>query len=493
LKNSYKTLHDTLLEERALQQTLASPTYKLPSETLSTIFLYAVSSPPQLSFSGNWSPRQKRTRELADIFFSISLAAVCSRWRHVTFSTPHLWAHFEFPETLWTRKPIPCHLLSLYLLNSKQIPLHLSLSFSTQAGHKAPDSTLFHPSLDRALISNSARIQSLSLQHPPLRWLEQLGDFPFIVDLSIDYWSGTPGDIKGPLQLHRCHALSRLSLGHTAVNACNKRILYHVPTSLTVLDFSTMPIDICIKTMLRCPNLVEAYIHCPEEEQNDEHTLEEIKQAWFTQPVVFNHLTVLLWSQNPHDWSVAFLQQLKTPKLHTLKLTIVDDLDTLEVDTAGDACLIEQLPATLKTLEIENVRSIGVDTLGRLFNSQSSVEHLVLSECDVEVLECIFNALSEFNGTTDPIYLPYIKSFWIRDCFKYDGDELEGLENYNLDSLIRALEHRLGEGRSFRLEFSGFGVDWTPGAQARLRGLVEKGARLEIIEDGEQVQWLNLI
>src|SRR5690349_2716620 len=141
---------------------------KLPFDPLNVIFLLSMPSPPKPAhLIQPWLRNQ--CLSLAEAFFPVTLAAVCRDWRFVAFSTPQLWTYFVFSESLWSRKRPPCHIISLFLRNSRTLPIHLSFSFKKQ-GCRPPEGVLFHRLLDRDLISNLNRIQSLSLCHPTLRW-----------------------------------------------------------------------------------------------------------------------------------------------------------------------------------------------------------------------------------------------------------------------------------------------------------------------------------
>jgi hypothetical protein len=247
-----------------------------------------------------------------------------------------------------------------------------------------------------------------------------------------------------------------------------------------------IPIDICIRIMLRCPNLIETYIHELVDEWDPPSSIQELLQDWFPEPVVFGHLVILLWPLRQNKWANAFLRQMRTPQLHTLKLTRRDSIGS------GAVFPIKQLPPTLKTLEVEGIHLLHKDILHSLLNIQLPVEHLILSECTFQVLSKVFQALLGSEGTSNSNYLPQLKSLSIQGCVEENGDKCMEFVASDLHPLIQSLECRLGQGENFKLELSGFAVDWTPRAQQRLKGLLRKGVRLEIIEDGEPSEWLQL-
>ncbi|KAF5362198.1 hypothetical protein D9756_002691 [Leucocoprinus leucothites] len=465
---------------------------RLPFETISTIFFYAICHPSPFNHYTSWGTRRVQLkRNPEDAFFSVTLGAVCSSWRTVVLSTPKLWTYFEYPESAWKRKRDCRYLLALYLHNSRHLPISISLTFTGDVDN----SLLWHPSFDRALISNLKRIHSLSLQNPPPCWVSQLKDIPFIVNLSIDWESRSP-HTKERLPLHRCHALVCLSLHRASAAPTSDicRIIYQIPSSLTILDLSFIPIDTCIKAMLRCPNLVEAYIHSHQVE-DDYSTPDYLRENWFIEPVAFPHLKVFLWdwSHDGSDWAEVFFERLQTPSLCTLVLAASYD-GQLQGLSSGERRFIDQLPRTLRTLKLQQVADIDVDSLGHLLNYKSSLENLIVSYCEVEVMASIFNILHPPKDTTDqPICLPLLKSLLIVSC-AVDEDECVTLELQvaELGPLVEALEHRLGTDATFKLEFSRVGIDWSPKLQRKLQSLVAKGVRLELIEDSEPVNWLQV-
>ncbi|KAF5362199.1 hypothetical protein D9756_002690 [Leucocoprinus leucothites] len=106
----------------------------------------------------------------------------------------------------------------------------------------------------------------------------------------------------------------------------------------------------------------------------------------------------------------------------------------------------------------------------------------------------IFNTLRLPKGTIDqPVCLPLLKSLMIDSCMtEEDGDMLCELSATDLEPLVETLEHRLSKDDTFKLEFSGIGVDWSPKLQRKLQSLVAKGVRLELIEESEPVHWLQV-
>ncbi|KAF5361861.1 hypothetical protein D9756_002680 [Leucocoprinus leucothites] len=212
--------------------------------------------------------------------------------------------------------------------------------------------------------------------------------------------------------------------------------------------------------MLRCPNLVEAYIH---DRQGEDEYLPPyyLKENWFTEPVVFLHLKVFLWdwSHDGSDWAEVFLERIQTPSLCTLVLVASYDGQLQEL-SSGERCFIDQLPRTLRTLELQQVTDIDVDGLGHL-SYKSSLENLIVSYCEFNAMVTIFNTLCPPKSTIDqPVCLPLLKSLLFVSCTVGEDDDtpLE-LNIAQLEPLVEALEHRLGKDVTFKLEFSRLGVD----------------------------------
>ncbi|KAF5357081.1 hypothetical protein D9756_006541 [Leucocoprinus leucothites] len=243
--------------------------------------------------------------------------------------------------------------------------------------------------------------------------------------------------------------------------------------------------------MLRCPNLVEAYIR-NQYVAVDMRDREWVKK-WFTRPAVFPHLRIFLWDgHRERHWIDLFFEHLSTPVLETLILMESRDAQMSHYPT-DELSFMTRLPPTLKTLKIVEVGTISLDELNFLFGHNSPIENFSTSQCLLPALTTIFEALLPPSGTSELTRMPQLKSLSIDGCAFEDSESDWELGPDELEPLVTALQHRLTKGSTFRLELSGFGVDWTPDTQDRLQGLVENGVQLEIIEDMEPVHWLKTI
>ncbi|KAJ3557625.1 hypothetical protein NP233_g11692 [Leucocoprinus birnbaumii] len=151
---------------------IQSPVGKLPQEILSTIFALLCQHPNPTAYllpdpSGqclidnlrwfDWNP------------FPVELGKVSSRWREVAWSTPKLWisAGFMHKDTGKRRNPL---LVRLYLENSRELPLHLALSYGRRSllGDSVPfyKSEIFDVSVDSIILDNLSRVKTLVLRYP---------------------------------------------------------------------------------------------------------------------------------------------------------------------------------------------------------------------------------------------------------------------------------------------------------------------------------------
>lgn len=488
------TQQQNLLVQRAVLRqklnALRSPIYRLSVEIMAAIFLRALPSPMSFEFDMPSNRRHFFPPDLGDLFFPITLNAVSAHWRDVASSTPLLWSLFQFPAFLWSLERPPYYTIDIYLQNSKDIPLQIDLAFPFEVNKETRDH-FFHSRFDRLLAANLSRIRTIMLKNPPLRWLHQLEKLSSATSISIQWDRSLAVDNMENLRFNRCRSLSRLALRNAIASDGSLRqgrIL--VPCSLTILDLTAIHIDTCIKVALRCPDLVEMYTRYSL--RADEDLDSELAELWFGDGVTFNRLEVLFFGPVVGPWESTFLGKLHTPVLQSF--TISNQLGGLAIRTAEDGFgqFVKRLPPTFSTLEIEDCEFIEVDSCDYFFNHQTSVRKLKFVDSDID---SIINLLQTLQLSEEPICMPHLEVLHVMGCIK-EIDEprayqwMSELEPTTLNHFVRMLERRLVEGSTFRLEFSRIGVDWTPVLQARLRALVRRGVQLQVVEGGDQVDWL---
>ncbi|KAJ3561839.1 hypothetical protein NP233_g9951 [Leucocoprinus birnbaumii] len=247
--------------------------------------------------------------------------------------------------------------------------------------------------------------------------------------------------------------------------------------------------------MLRCSaTLVEAYLRKLETDDNKDPR--DHVEKWIDEPVNFSQLETLLWEHDfgsDCEWVNVFFKNLHTPVLSTLAFSVESE-GPLEKFTVEESSFISRLPLNLRTLMIEAASDIEVDELGPLLGPNSPLEYLCTRKCGTSALTTIFDALlPSRHAPGSRVRMPLLKSLSISDWYGPEdyAEEPWELTPEEIEPLVAALERRFAEGGIFKIELSGFGVDWMPSAQKRLRDLVGGGVELEIIEDGEPVHWLR--
>ncbi|KAF8123214.1 hypothetical protein EV363DRAFT_1357381 [Boletus edulis] len=148
---------DTAVDANRLQELLQHhpPITRLPPEVLAYIFELYVASPRGLSRPNGVLPQGP-----------FCLAQVCTLWRAVVESDPHLWTsiHFYFPESHQSREkdvPMVQSVLDLHLIRSGALPT--SLTFTDDRMYHSATSNLISLLVDR-LRMHAQRWKCISLR-----------------------------------------------------------------------------------------------------------------------------------------------------------------------------------------------------------------------------------------------------------------------------------------------------------------------------------------
>ncbi|KAF9449407.1 hypothetical protein P691DRAFT_774698 [Macrolepiota fuliginosa MF-IS2] len=463
---------------------IRSPTGRLPAEVLSAIFKLV--APQSIASLRTTAPEDELADAISKFHFPIHLGAVSKRWREIVWSTPSLWTSTSFPHHVFPKKR-RSRVFLLYLQNSKNLPLHLAFFFPSSPDVDAQGSrgVLYRSTVDPDLIANMGRIQTLVLTDLPKTslWLAHLDKLSTINNLMLG-WSDDLPKPDGEYPLNKCRSLCCLNL-RGAESPRMERHLYNIPFSITALDLDSLPIDTCIKLILKCRKLVRFRLIAPRSPHTDH--IEDI-QSWFGNQVVFEHLEELYWHHsNSDEWAKAFLGCACTPSLRLLH--VVDDSAPSSRGCTEEARFFEQLLPSLTTLGLTVTNHLGDhDSHPVLFRPHSSVSKIVLIKCQLGVLVDVFSILTPELGATEKC-TPNLKVLSIQGCVGVEGPQ-HVLGSFDIEPLLPMLERRLVAGDAFRLEFSDLTIDWTPRVQDGFRSLVAKGVDLEVVEDSEYVDWL---
>ncbi|KAF5362104.1 hypothetical protein D9756_002669 [Leucocoprinus leucothites] len=455
---------------------------KLPTEVLTSIFQFT--APPPVPFPlEDDLPRPTRP-----FLYPTTLGAVALLWREVVWSTPSLWTSFCCPMSMWQRedRDSPSTLLLLHLQNSKTLPLQLAFSWDEM--HE-DEMTLFSPIVDPILIASFPRIKTLTLQRPLAKaWFNHLGNLSGVVQLTIEW---IIPDIT-PLDLTQCHSLHHINLNGWLFHT------HKLPRSLTSLHLKRIPIDACIELFLQHPSsLVEISLSSSINPFYYRHEFLQLPRP----PVVFERLEVLSWEIGREDWDDYFLKHAHTPALRRLRVVNPHIIPVYRQRERheGECLFLKRLPSTLSTLELHRVEGTDWPSYSSLFESNLMVEHLVLVNCNLDVIVDLINRLTPpENATSASWFLPRLRSISIDGYFKCGDigiveptEAVHRFEHPHSDSLVSMLQKRLTKNDTFHIEVKGITVDWTDEMKAMLQRIAGQGVLLEIFEGSKPVEWLK--
>lgn len=449
------------------QNSLQSPVSTLPPETLSLILQHTCATPNFYKRYGlpGPSPPLPSTREKRAQFV---LGGVCVRWRQVLFSTPSIWTSVDLviePDTVDKASAV----LRAFLTYSGELPLAIGLRFLMWEFDPRP---LIDGPSDAALHRNTHRIRELYLSSAPDAWIDLLLSLLNLTCLSLkDAYRELPPVVIN----NQCSHLTLRALPENAQLSCSE---------ITTLHLYAIPINLCLKLLLHCPNLVE-YRNRQPVESEEEITL---PGGSFALP----RMETFEWSvaiRSPFD--VAMCQHIRMPALR--ELIWVEDISEPEdlgiADPRDD--FFRNLPPTFTILRIHTT-SLDSDLTASVFDrvrDTCNIEHLIFSGlCDPLLTNTLtkLTPASETGGSQRTMKLQKLKSILIEGPFIPSGD--------NQDRILGMLEHRyLSAGahnqRAFRLEFS-CKVVFLPHFKERLKEMIGRGLKVEILEDSKSVDWL---
>ncbi|KXN81628.1 hypothetical protein AN958_04089 [Leucoagaricus sp. SymC.cos] len=345
-----------------------------------------------------------------------------------------------------------------------------------------------------------SKIRVLKLRQPPYAWFSHLNKLSRLEEFDFDYGVVPSLSHRHPeferhpnyqvLYLNKCASLRRLSLCGTEFRR-EFKLYCRIPQTLSILHLSNMPIDSALKIVSRCPNLTELKL----DQLGDPHEGESIP-LWFGQSVKLGRLKSLTWGRRPSlsdtRWLDAFLAHIDVPALSQLET--IDRIHNAVRSSPKELDFFQRISSNIHSLRFTESTCLDIPGYVRFFTPDSPVERLDLVDCHYRVFNQVVRALTpDSKGKSMP---------WLQSLYVSGGNEFELFDvdptpvNVELGPeclapLTRTLERRLAAGDTFSLKLDDALVEWTYGLQERLRALVRKGVRLEIIEDGDPVDWLK--
>ncbi|KXN81624.1 hypothetical protein AN958_04085 [Leucoagaricus sp. SymC.cos] len=256
------TMITQLLTQRALllqrENFQHSSIFKLPSELLAEIFLYADAIDRPIGCSP-----PKRRHPLTPI----RLGAVCTHWRHVAWNSPQLWTQLPLSGCwAWDTKFPLTRVLRTYFQNMKATTLELYIDCFR--GRFVPDDTDAlgdHPPQEGAFntifIENADKIRVLGFKMWPEEWLPHIAKVQETRSFSRleEIWIKSLGaSFDDKLLLANAPRLRKVEFGGASESA-NITLPFSQITHLTLTDVFS---DICLNLLVQCTNL--EYFYCDE-------------------------------------------------------------------------------------------------------------------------------------------------------------------------------------------------------------------------------------
>ncbi|KXN82222.1 hypothetical protein AN958_02913 [Leucoagaricus sp. SymC.cos] len=445
----------------------------------------------------------------------LTLGAVSSHWRNVTWSCPRLWTSIRItimPEA--ARIPEQTyHLLRLYFTNAQALPLSLQL-----VGIKGPATIRREPTvprkqlLDLILNENQDRLGALAFTFIQSTWWDDMHQsaspiclLPTLKTLELG-WSLT---VPGPRRMQFiCPNLTSASLsGHVTPVELPWR-------QLTRLKLYGLPIDRCLSLLFECP-LLEEY-HC-DLARWIHPTQSEFVSILAREDVTLPNLRKFGWWFLNDDWT-DFLMDVQFPSLlHLSSLANVSDFHRSSIyplphhfiknctrlkSFMGDIRFIWRGPSLDGyTIDIED-ENIDEGVSGLL--SGEDLEELAVHNLDVHDFRFIFDQLTVVHHPAYWDNLSRLRNLSVRganlprDIFNLDvflsfvrflGSRRSGFKLERLPKPYSRIECiRLAPIDSFQLPV-GSSEDMI--AQFReLREIVRSGLRIELQDSsGKTVVW----
>lgn len=471
-----------------------SPIYTLPLEVLVSIFLLLCTRK-----RASWEMFSRPTGRV------VALSAVSSYWRQVVLQTPRVWDSVAlFAERHESKAAAALlqhhfdHAKSLCLSVDLLLRVHNQRSYALQY-HQPITNILFAP-------ENAQNITILRIENIPITWLANLPELPRLQTLVLE---GLQNEDDTPITLDfHTQPLCRLSLsfgvGQIRWGSIN------LPSSIRELVISNFIFEVLLVLLRQCPNLTK-FVHWDHFAFTNSNLL--------TTSLTLGHLETLFLPVggflDPNS-----IQNLSLPVLKHLHL----DYD-YNFSPTPTITFCHRFSETLKSLEL-GARSEGWEAsdVRRLFlHKMEHLETLKLTDWEPSELVMVAQVLTPSDKEFcchEIKFLPQLKSLVlnVQRCGPWnseiDEDSDDGSDNDLAELLEPPSQHsddctdevidlfltflekrRAGERTPFRLDLpeswsSTQELIWSEGLQDRLRQVI-KGRCIEILQDGEVLEWLS--
>ncbi|KAJ3557626.1 hypothetical protein NP233_g11693 [Leucocoprinus birnbaumii] len=223
-------------------------------------------------------------------------------------------------------------------------------------------------------------------------------------------------------RLDTLQALKSLSLREADYNL---RTIYKVPFLLTFLSLHDIPIDSCIRLLLKCLNIVSVRVEGAIAPLDDLDNA--LRASWFGHEITFVSMKDFYWEHCRSDWEEEYFGCIYTPALRSLCLT--EELGPAEdfISLAGKARYFDHAVSNLETLQLSNLR-LSLDeyheSYSKIFTPSSSTKNLILNLCFVNAWEYIIDSLTpgENRTTGEAMNVPNLEFIKLKFFSSSDKD-----------------------------------------------------------------------
>ncbi|KAJ3565317.1 hypothetical protein NP233_g7707 [Leucocoprinus birnbaumii] len=482
-----------------------SATRNLPLEVLAQIFLGI--APVDITSRTLRLYRKEDYPDERENFTPILLQAVCSQWYHAARSTPGLWTSLILHVADVKDVHSKISILEMYLANATDHSFSLELNLNKQnlpvsatnklggnmSGVYDPEGyALLEPfySIIFEKSENSRRIKVLRLSEVPIAWcILPFGNFSRLEELRL----GSEGKCHDYEPMPRVFAnleltpLKRLLVKNTwLIHAPDRLNQIH---SITILNLFRVDIQNCYRSLLLFPNLIEfrareCYYCTPYE-----ITLRDLD---LNKNFTLSRLEVLEWCFRPNTLNRAFLEHARLPVLRTFGWggsIARNEMTSLRA-------FFRRLPSSLLTLELVEVE-IKHESECRAFGGSlkllAYVRKLTVLQSSLQ-----WHTVRIFEALCPEETLPSLQEVYLvnQSNIKEGPGEYEEV-NQQLNQRVRSqilnmLEERtknsVNPSASFTLNTVNLDLSWEPSDGKSVRGMVEAGLDLQILQDGQLLQ-----
>lgn len=455
---------------RIIQQleALRSPIRRMPTEIMAKVFDHCVGD--------------DAIQKLDPLRAPMLLGQVCSAWKDLVFSLPHLWRNLkvEFPsETQNWENVMQSRIMSMHVWISRTKALPISLILEHPKGAQIPWAALM--SLDKEILTLGCRIQELYLSFSPLALSSLLtftqGPLPHLRHLDLHNSNQLPSnDNPPPFFLHDAPSLRSLSIAWGSLDTTQFIVTWSQLTQLS-LQYDASPYwnpvhnDYLI-VLRQCPNLTSCSLGIGA-------TIIDIDPDMVI-PVKLPKLEsmrIRLFCHTPYVQH--FFDELYAPKLHTFEIQNVSLALGSFAGQTESLPFISRSADTLENLCFDRMDISDADMLSCL----SQLHHLTrlrFLPCPPRIIHHIVDILILSGASQGSSICPRLKSLSLKCSSGFSVDKVTELVESRCNGSTKLEEFclqiiTLGHGRDKRGEkISELGE--------RLNQFVEGGLELRLMK-----------